>query len=87
MTSETTRDACLRAYLELLAERPDARIALTDVAAHCAVSLAEMRASFASTGDLLAAFFRATDRHVLAEGGRMRRISPARGRRSACSRC
>lgn len=69
MTSETIRDACLRSFLSLLAERPFARIDLADVASHCGVSLAEMRASFASTYDLLAAFFRATDRHVLAEGG------------------
>ncbi|MDI4665222.1 TetR/AcrR family transcriptional regulator [Xanthobacter autotrophicus] len=69
MTSETTRDACLRSFLALVAERPFARIALGDVAERCGVSLAEMRASFASTWDLLAAFFRATDRHVLAEGG------------------
>lgn len=69
MTSETTRDACLRSFLALLAERPFARIALGDVAERCGVSLAQMRASFASPHDLLAAFFRATDRHVLAEGG------------------
>jgi len=69
MTSETTRDACLRSFLALLAERPFARIALGDVAEHCGVSLAQMRASFASPLDLLAAFFRATDRHVLSEGG------------------
>ncbi|MFG1182282.1 TetR/AcrR family transcriptional regulator [Xanthobacter versatilis] len=69
MTSETTRDACLRSFLALLAERPFARIALGDVAERCGVSLAQMRASFASPLDLLAAFFRATDRHVLSEGG------------------
>ncbi len=69
MTSGTTREACLRAYLALLAERPPARIDLADVAAHCGVSLSEMRVSFASTDDLLAAFFRDTDRHVLAAGG------------------
>lgn len=69
MTSETSRDACLRAFLSLLAERPFARIALGDVAERCGVSLAEMRASLSSTSDLLAAFFRSTDRHVLAEGG------------------
>ncbi|MFS8035390.1 TetR/AcrR family transcriptional regulator [Xanthobacter sp. AM11] len=69
MTSETSRDACLRSFLSLLAERPFSRIALGDVAERCGVSLGEMRASFASTIDLLAAFFRATDRHVLAESG------------------
>ena len=69
MTSETTRDACLRSFLALLAERPFARIALGDVAERCGVSLGQMRASFATTRDLLAAFFRSTDRHVLAEGG------------------
>ena len=69
MTSETTRDACLRAFLDLIAERPPACVSLAEVAAHCGVSLSEMRAAFATTDDLLAAFFRATDRHVLAEGG------------------
>ncbi|MET3353798.1 UNVERIFIED_ORG: AcrR family transcriptional regulator [Xanthobacter viscosus] len=69
MTSETTRDACLRSFLALLAERPFTRIALGDVAERCGVSLAEMRASYASSQDLLAAFFRSTDRHVLSEGG------------------
>lgn len=69
MTSEMSREACLRGFLELLAERPLARIDLAEVAERCGVALGEMRASFASTDDLLAAFFRATDRKVLAEGG------------------
>lgn len=69
MTSGSTREAALRAYLALLAERAPARIDLADVAARCGVSLSEMRASFASADDLLSAFFRDTDRHVLAEGG------------------
>ena len=69
MTFETSRDACLRAFLSLLAERPYERIDLTDVAATAGISLAEMRAAFTGKGDLLAAFFRATDRQVLAEGG------------------
>lgn len=69
MTSETVRDACLRSFLTLLAERPYARIDLADVAERCGVSLSEMRAGFGSCADLLAAFFRATDRQVLAEGG------------------
>ncbi len=69
MTSEMSREACLRGFLELLAERPLARIDLAEVAARCGVALGEMRASFASTDDLLASFFRVTDRKVLAEGG------------------
>ncbi|MFG1480066.1 TetR/AcrR family transcriptional regulator [Xanthobacter sp. V4C-4] len=69
MTSETTREACLRSFLELLATRPPWRIDLADVAAASGVSLSQMRASYAGIDDLLAEFFRATDRHVLAEGG------------------
>lgn len=69
MTFETSRDACLRAFLSLLAERPYERIDLSDVAAAAGVSLSEMRASFGGKDDLLAAFFRTTDRQVLAEGG------------------
>ena len=69
MTAETSKDACLRSFLDLLAERPISRIDLTDVAARSGIALAEMRASFVDVDDLLAAFFRATDRIVLAEGG------------------
>lgn len=69
MTAETTREACLRSFLALLAEKPFRAISPSEVAEHCGVPLAQMRASFASTDDLLAAFFRATDRQVLAEGG------------------
>lgn len=69
MTAETTREACLRSFLDLLAEKPFRAISLSQVAEHCGVPLGQMRASFASTDDLLAAFFRATDRQVLAEGG------------------
>ncbi len=69
MTAETTRDACLRSFLDLLADKPFRAISLSEVAERCGVPLAQMRASFAITDDLLAAFFRATDRQVLAEGG------------------
>lgn len=69
MTSETSREACLHAFLQLLAEQPYGAIDLAAVAARAGVPLAEMRAAFASRADLLAAFFRATDRRVLAEGG------------------
>ncbi|OYX70569.1 MAG: TetR family transcriptional regulator [Rhizobiales bacterium 32-66-11] len=69
MTCETTRDACLRAFLDLLADRPFERIALGDVAEHAGVPLSQLRVECASTHDLLEAFARATDRHVLAESG------------------
>lgn len=69
MTSETAREACLRAFLHLVATRPLSRIDLAEVAAASGVALSEIRAAFADVDDLLAAFFRATDRHVLAEGG------------------
>lgn len=69
MVSETTRDACLRAFLDLLGKGAFERISLNEVAAHAGVSLSEMRGAFGSTTDLLDAFFKATDRQVLAEGG------------------
>ncbi|WP_341991653.1 TetR/AcrR family transcriptional regulator [Azorhizobium sp. AG788] len=68
MTSETSRDAALRAFLSLLEEGPFERIDLLQVAERSGVALSELRVAFASPRDLLAAFFRATDRHVLAAG-------------------
>ncbi|MFG1391396.1 TetR/AcrR family transcriptional regulator [Xanthobacter agilis] len=69
MTSETAREACLRSFLDLLARQPLRRIDLAAVAAASGVALSEMRASYGGVDDLLAAFFRSTDRQVLAEGG------------------
>lgn len=69
MASETLRDACLRAFLDLLARMPVERIDLARVADHAGVPLSEMRAAYASNEDLIDAFLRATDRQVLAEGG------------------
>lgn len=69
MASETLRDACLRAFLDLLARMPVERIDLARVAEHAGVPLSEMRAAYASSEDLIDAFLRATDRQVLAEGG------------------
>lgn len=66
MTFETSRDAALRAFLQLLETTPFERIDLLDVAEHSGVPLPELRAAFASRRDLLAAFFKATDRQVLA---------------------
>ncbi|WP_035716101.1 TetR family transcriptional regulator, partial [Azorhizobium doebereinerae] len=68
MTSETSRDAALRAFLQLLEEMPFERIDLADVAERAGLPLSELRAECASTRDLLAAFMRATDRQVLAAG-------------------
>lgn len=69
MVSETTRDACVRAFLDLVGRGSIERISLPEVAAHAGVSLAEMRAAFATPYDLLDAFLKTTDRQVLAEGG------------------
>lgn len=69
MTSETAREACLRAFLHLVATRPLRCIDLAEVAATSGIALSEMRAAYGGVDDLLAAFFRATDRRVLAEGG------------------
>ncbi|MFG1464995.1 TetR/AcrR family transcriptional regulator [Xanthobacter sp. DSM 24535] len=69
MTCETTRDACLRAFLDLLAQRRFEKIALADVVAHAGVPLSQMRVEYGSTYDLLDAFARATDRRVLSESG------------------
>lgn len=66
MTSETSRDAALRAFLALLEQGSFERIDLVRVAESAGVPLSELRVAFAGPRDLLAAFFRATDRHVLA---------------------
>ncbi|MGE4372432.1 MAG: TetR/AcrR family transcriptional regulator [Xanthobacter sp.] len=68
MTTQAMTDACLHSFLVLLAQRPPARITLADVAAGAGCPLSELRAAFSSVDDMLAAFFRATDRRVLAEG-------------------
>ena len=68
MTSETSRDAALRAFLGLLEQEPFERIDLVRVAERAGLPLSELRAAYGAPRDLLAAFFRATDRHVLAAG-------------------
>ncbi len=67
MPTEILRDACLRSFLALLPTTPYRAIDLAQVAAHAGVPLGAMRAVFADRDDLLAGFFRATDRRVLAE--------------------
>ncbi len=69
MTDNALHDACLRSFLAELAHTPPHRISLPDVAKRAGVSLPELRGAFGSVNDLLSAFFRQTDRDVLAEGG------------------
>jgi AcrR family transcriptional regulator len=60
------RDKIIEAFLALLAEKPFETIGVAAVAARVDVSLAELRAGFGSTFDILAGFVRETDRKVLA---------------------
>jgi AcrR family transcriptional regulator len=55
--------------MNLLAETPIERIGMADVAERAGVSLADLRAEFASTLAILAAHVKALDRAVLAGGG------------------
>lgn len=61
-----SRDAILEAFLALLGEKSFDSISLIDVANRAGVSLAELRATFGSTFDMVSAFIRDTDRKVLA---------------------
>ncbi|MBS9478592.1 TetR/AcrR family transcriptional regulator [Ancylobacter sp. VKM B-3255] len=63
---DEARAAILDSFLVLLAERPFERISLGDVAERAGVSLAELRAAYGSTFDMVSAFVRETDRKVLA---------------------
>lgn len=63
------RTAILDSFLALLAQKPFERIALAEVATGAGVSLAELRAGFGSTFDMLSAFLRQTDGKVLAGAG------------------
>jgi len=64
--ADDRRGRMLDTFLALLAERPFERIGLGDVATGAQVSLAELRAAFGSTFDMLSTFIRDTDRRVLA---------------------
>ena len=65
--SGTPRDRVIEAFMELLAEQPIERIGLADIAARAGVSLAELRAEFASPLAIFAAHVKELDRRVLAE--------------------
>lgn len=75
-----TRIIALDSFMALLAHKPFERIGLGDVAGEAGISLAELRASFGSTFDMLAGFLRETDRQVLATPGDDMDDQPARDR-------
>lgn len=60
------RERLIEAFMALLAERRFERIALKDVAERAGVPLAEFRAEFGSTFDILVAFAKMVDHKVLA---------------------
>lgn len=74
------RAAILDSFLALLAQKPFGRISLGEVADRAGLSLAELRASFGSTFDMLVGFTRDTDRQVLATSGDDMDGEPARDR-------
>jgi AcrR family transcriptional regulator len=61
------RDKIIAAFLELLAEKRIEQIGLAELAEAADVTLAQLRAEFASTLAILAAHIKAIDRAVLAE--------------------
>jgi AcrR family transcriptional regulator len=61
------RDKIIAAFLELLAGKRFEQIGLADLAETAGVTLAQLRAEFASTLAILAAHIKAIDRAVLAE--------------------
>ena len=62
----TNRERAVAAFLALLAEQPFERIGLAQIAAGAGLSLADLRAEFASTLAILAAHIKEIDRAVLA---------------------
>src|ERR671914_2973790 len=62
------RERIVRAFMQLLAEKPIERIDLSEVAKRASVSLARLREEFDTTLSILAAHMKAIDRAVL-DGG------------------
>jgi AcrR family transcriptional regulator len=65
--SGTPRERIIEAFMRALAEQPIERIGFADIAAGASMSLAELRAEFASPLAILAAHVKDIDRKVLAE--------------------
>jgi len=59
------RQRIIRAFMQLLAEKPIEQVSLTDIAKRASVTLARLRAEFDSTLSILAAQMKEIDRAVL----------------------
>ena len=64
--SGSNRDKAIAAFLSLLAEQPFEQIGMAQIATEAKLSLADLRAEFASTLAILAAHIKEVDRQVLA---------------------
>jgi AcrR family transcriptional regulator len=65
LPSGSNRDRAIEAFLSLLAEQPFEQIGMAQIATNAKLSLAELRAEFASTLAILAAHIKEVDREVL----------------------
>jgi AcrR family transcriptional regulator len=74
------RERIVRAFMQLLAEKPIERIDLTDIAEAAGVSLARLRAEFGAKLAILAAQTKEIDRQVLEGGDRETEQEPPRER-------
>lgn len=73
----SNRDRAIAAFLALLAEHPFEQIGMAQIAANANLSLADLRAEFASTLAIVAAHIKEVDRQVLAgEAADMAEESP-----------
>jgi AcrR family transcriptional regulator len=67
-TGGSDRERVIRAFMDLLAEKPFERIGRAEIAARAGVSLAQLRGAFVSPLAILAAHAKEIDREVLAGG-------------------
>jgi len=85
MADAQAREKILGAFLTLLSEKRFERIELSEVAQLANVSLADLRGEFGSTFDMVAVFFRETDKKVLSTGEQLK-LDPELGDQSARDR-
>ena len=79
-TPQTDREKIITAFLVLLEDKSFAAIGFNEVAQRSGLSLTQVRAEFASTLAILAAYVKATDRAVLAQDMADMSEEPARER-------